>query len=111
MIQRLKKYFGFIADPPINVTYPIAFEAKDNLKLKVDYLKVLDAQESGRQSTIESKTSQLIGQTGIIFTLLGLFITNYISKFSSWPTILQILLIVSFFICFFFYLCCKFLPC
>lgn len=105
MIKKIKDYLGFKRDEKIKVSYPDKFEAKDNLDLKKEYLKTLESQESSRQATVETKTSQLIGQTGIIFTIINLFIANYISKFSTWPRGYQILLIVLFLICFFFYLC------
>ena len=104
MIKTFRQYFGYVKDAEIEATYPKSFTFTDNLDLKTAYLKALDDQEGSRQSSIESKTSQLIGQTGIIFTILGLFIANYFSKFSTWPLLLQILLIVIFLVSFFFYL-------
>jgi hypothetical protein len=107
-MNAFKTYFGFVPDAPIEVKYLQTFDAIDNLELKMDYLKELDRQESSRQTIIETKTSQLVGQTGIIFTILGLFIANYISKFNSWPFSFQIGLILFFLISFFFYLCTIF---
>lgn len=104
MLRMLTQYFGFIKEEEILVTYPETFTSTDSIDLKLEYLKSLEGQESSRQTTIETKTSQLIGQTGIIFSLLSLFIGNYISKFSSWPGTLQTFLIVFFLAALFFYL-------
>lgn len=104
MLNKFKEYFGFIKEEEINVTYPDTFEFTDNLDLKTDYLKILDSQEGSRQTTIEAKTSQLIGQTSIIFSLLSLFISNYVSKFNTLPFIIKALLIILFLIALFLYL-------
>jgi hypothetical protein len=98
MIQFLKNYFGFIKEEEITATYPDAFNFTDNLDLKTEYLKTLDAQENDRRASIDTKTSQLIGQTGIIFSIVSLFITNFISKFNSWHIWFQVLIIAFFLI-------------
>ena len=96
MLNKFNKYFGLVKEEEIKVTYPETFEFTDNLELKTDYLKILDAQEGSRQTTIESKTSQLIGQTSIIFSILSLFISNYVSKFNSLPFAIKGTLIILF---------------
>jgi len=103
-MSKLLTYFGYVKESDINVPYPEDFILSDTLDLKLDYLKALDSQENGRQSTIETKTSQLIGQAGIIFSLLSLFIANYISKFSSFPPMVQTVLILLFLVTLLFYL-------
>lgn len=97
-------YFGFVktTDQPVN--YPDNFSFTDNIQLKLDYLKSLDAQEVERQATIDTKTSQLIGQTGVIFSLVGLFIPMYIDKFSQLNLIYQVIIIAVFLFTLLFYL-------
>lgn len=102
--MKFRKYFGYIKEDKIESVYPDTYPFTDTLDLKIEYLKALDAQEGSRQATIETKTSQLIGQAGIIFSLLSLFIANYISKFSVFPGLIQGLLIFFFLVILFFYL-------
>jgi hypothetical protein len=97
-------FLGFQQSKEIKIEYPDTFVLKDSLGLKLDYLKSLETQESARTTTIESKTSQLIGQTSVVFSLLGLFISNYLSKFNSLPVGLQISLVITFLIAVIFYL-------
>ena len=104
MLKKLNSYFGFNKEEQIYVDYPNTYNFTDTLNLKIEYLKALDTQESSRQSIIESKTSQIIGQAGIIFSLLSLFISNYFSKFRELPFFIQYLFISLFFITLFFYL-------
>lgn len=93
-MKKFCTYLGFVKVPDIEVTYPDNFDFIDNLDLKTQYLISLESQEASRLTAIESKTSQLIGFTGIIFSILSLFISNYLSKFSALPLILQILLAI-----------------
>lgn len=104
MSINLCSFLGFVKENPIEVKYQDTFEHTDNLDLKTDYLKEIDSQENSRHSSIETKTSQLIGQTGIIFTLIGLFISNYIAKFSEWPGLMRAILLGLFVVSLFFYL-------
>ena len=104
MLKKFKEYFGFNKEQEIIVIYPDTFAFTDTLDLKTGYLKALDAQEVSRQTIIESKTSQLIGQAGIIFSLLSLFISNYFSKFRDLPLLIQFFFIFLFLVILFLYL-------
>lgn len=104
MLKKFKEYFGFIKEQEISVIYPDSFEFVDHIDLKKEYLIALDTQEASRQTIIESKTSQLIGQAGIIFSLLSLFISNYFSKFKDLPITIQLVFIFLFVIILFLYL-------
>lgn len=104
MLKKIKEHFGFIKQEETSIKYPSEFNYADNLDLKTEYLKELDKQEDTRRATIDSKISQLIGQTGIIFSILSLFISNYISEFNRSSIILQLVLIILFIIALFFYL-------
>lgn len=104
MLDSIKKYFGFVKEDDIQVVYPDSFALRDNLGAKLEYLKVLDADENDRRTTIDTKTSQLIGQTAIIFSIISIFISNYISKFNSGPIYFQIILIIVFLMSLCFYL-------
>jgi len=59
-------------------------------------LKALYQEENDRQNILEGKSSQLTGQTGVIFSLLGLFIPMYFDKFSHLVTWLQVALVLLF---------------
>jgi hypothetical protein len=65
------------------------------------FLNRLNDEENNRLTLIESKTSQLISQTGIIFSLLSLFVPLLIDKVSDIPiwtkAILLVLLLLAFF--------------
>jgi uncharacterized Tic20 family protein len=106
MKMRLLKIFRA---KKIDVEYPHDLFIKDNLELKIDYLKSMDLNENNRQSTIETKTAQLIGQTSIIFTLLGLFLANYFTKFSSLSSTWQTSLTILFFFSLVFYVATIFI--
>jgi hypothetical protein len=104
MLKKIGTYLGFQKESEIKVQYPDDFSLVDVLDLKIDYLKELDKQENERQNTIETKTSQLIGQTGIIFSLLSLFISTYIAKFGDLLLVFQLLLVLIFIFTLLFYL-------
>ncbi len=104
MIKKIKKILGFEKEENISNEYPNSFDLTDSLDLKLEYLKSLDSQENTRQSIIETKTSQVIGQTAIIFSLLSLFISNYLSNLKNAPVFIQLSLIFIFSLTLFFYL-------
>lgn len=104
MIKSLFSFLGFIKATDIKTSYPDDFKFTDNLDLKIQYLKDLDSQENERQNTIDNKTSQLIGQTGIIFSLLSLFIPTYIDKFQDVSSLYKIISIATFLFTLIFYL-------
>ena len=47
---------------------------KGRMELHRDYLKDILSKEDERLVSIESKTAQLISQTGLVFSLLSLFV-------------------------------------
>jgi len=104
VLNNIQEYFGFKKQEASIVVYPESFDFPDNLDLKKEYLNALEAQEASRQSIIETKTSQLIGQAGIIFSLLSLFISNYFFKFRDLPVSIQGIFISIFLITLMFYL-------
>ncbi len=104
MLKSFLLFLGFHREPEIKAEYPKSFIFSDNIDLKLQYLKDLDTQENDRQSIIETKTSQLIGQTGIIFSLLSLFIPTYIDKFEDVNAIFKLCCVASFIITLSFYL-------
>ena len=104
MLKSFLLFLGFHKEPEVKAEYPKSFIFSDNIDLKLQYLKDLDNQENDRQGIIETKTSQLIGQTGIIFSLLGLFIPTYIDKFADVNAIFKICCVASFIFTLSFYL-------
>ena len=68
-----------------------------------DYLRNLYIEENDRQSIVEGKQSQLLGQSSVILSLVGLFIPMYMDKLSSVTSYLQVALIVIFLLTLFFY--------
>ncbi|HEX8333579.1 MAG TPA: hypothetical protein VF622_13245 [Segetibacter sp.] len=106
MLKSLFTFLGFTKTGEINTSYPDNFSFPDNLDLKLQYLKDLNEQENERQNTIDTKTSQLIGQTGIIFSLVSLFIPTYIDKFQDIATSYKVLCIIVFVGTLAFYLLC-----
>lgn len=97
-------YLGFGKEEAIDNKYQDSFPNTDTLDLKLAYLKQLESHEATRMSAIETKTSQLIGMTSIIFSLLGLFISNYVTKFQNLQIGVQIILIAVFLIGLSFYI-------
>lgn len=56
----------------------------------LDYLKTMDDFQKTRQSTIEGKNSQLVGQASIVTSIFSLFIPLLIDKFNAvnlWVTV------------------------
>jgi hypothetical protein len=103
-LKSILHYFGFEKEQRTRVLYQHSYTFHDTLDLKLAYLKALSDQEDSRQDIIESKASQITGQSGIIFSLLSLFIANYISRLTDLPLIFQIVLIIVFLISLFLYL-------
>ncbi len=69
-----------------------------------DFLNNLESQEDKRLDTIESKTSNLVAQTAIVFALLGLFIPLIMDKASELNVYVRYFLILLLFLSSFFYL-------
>lgn len=113
LVKKIKKCLSLIGlfyteGQRPDLSYEIqGYQLTDNLeKIKShrDFLLNLENQEDKRLDTIESKTSNLIAQTAIVFSLLGLFIPLLMDKASSFNMYLQICLIVPLFLSSFFYL-------
>lgn len=66
----------------------------DKLEIHKLYLKNIENEENNRLNIIENKTSQLISQTGLIFSLLSLFIPFIIDKVLDFNFYLKILFII-----------------
>lgn len=69
-----------------------------------DFLKTLEAAEDSRLTIIEGKTSQIISQTGVIFSLLSLFVPLLIDKLGDVNPFIKGVLIFLLIGSFFFYL-------
>lgn len=69
-----------------------------------NYLKNLEDEESSRLTLIEGKTSQLISQTGIIFSLLSLFVPILIDKATDLHFLVKLLLLILLILAFCFYM-------
>ena len=74
------------------------------LELHKAYLKEIENEENNRLNVIENKTSQLIAQTGLIFSLLSLFIPFIIDKVLDFNLILKILFIIVLALAYLFYI-------
>lgn len=74
------------------------------LELHKTYLKEIENEENKRLNIIENKTSQLISQTGLIFSLLSLFIPFIIDKVLDLNVILKILFIIVLVFAYLFYI-------
>lgn len=64
---------------------------KEKIALHRDFLKSLEEDENNRLTLLESKTAQLVSQTGIVFSLLSLFVpllTDKISGAALWLRII-----------------------
>jgi len=75
-----------------------------NAEAHMQYLKSLFEEENSRLNLLESKTSQMIGQTGLIFSLLSLFVPLLIDKLSSLPIYVKVSLLLILLAAFGFYL-------
>ncbi|MBZ5857321.1 hypothetical protein [Flavihumibacter profundi] len=83
--------------------YKIENDEKKSEAHKI-YLKNLENEESSRLTLIEGKTSQLISQTGIIFSLLSLFVPILIDKVTDLQFIVKLLLLILMILAFCFYM-------
>ncbi len=66
---------------------------KDKAEAHKNFLKTLEEDEKNRLTILESKTSQLISQTGIIFSLLSLFVPIFIDKVTDLNFFVKLLLV------------------
>jgi hypothetical protein len=100
--------FGFVRDVDID---PYSFSvseyfSKDPERVRVhkEFLKSIEAEENGRLTLIESKSSQLVSQTGIIFSLLSLFIPVFIDKLSDHSLVIRLFFLIVVILAFLFYM-------
>jgi hypothetical protein len=112
MWEKLKKILRPLGLYPIAVRNTVPdYNSDDYLHVNDDktgdahvtYLNRLNEDENGRLTLIEAKTSQLISQTGIIFSLLSLFVPLLIDKVSGvtiWVKILLLILLLLAFLCY-----------
>jgi len=70
-------------------------QEKEIIKSHRDFLRNLEADENTRLSAIESKSSLLAAQTGIIFSLLGLSIPLLVDKMNGQLFVLKIILVTT----------------
>jgi F0F1-type ATP synthase assembly protein I len=111
MITIFLKSIGLIS---IKQEVPCAYNHNDyDLKEKSDsekivlhkeFLKSILEEENNRLGFIENKTSQIISQTSIVFSLLGLFVPIIMDRFENTALFFKILIIVLLLITFSFYL-------
>lgn len=79
-------------------------EEKDKIQLHKDFLLSVLQEENNRLSFVENKTTQIISQTSIIFSLVGLIIPIVIDKFDDVSFFIKLTLILLLMISFFMYL-------
>lgn len=79
-------------------------KSSKKLELHKEYLKEIEKDENGRMVTIENKTSQLISQTGLIFSLLSLFVPFIINKVLDFDVYLKVLFILALSLAYLFYI-------
>lgn len=109
MFKAIKKHYGFWdAKPDYSaVTYDavdLANITPSGIDDKIEYVKGIFQFEENRQSTIENKISQIIGQSGVVFSLAGLFIPLFFDKLDGIDLWKKVILISLFLIAIFFYL-------
>lgn len=90
---------------PENDVYDLDTESdSEKIVLHRDFLKSALEEENNRLGFIENKTSQIISQTSIVFSLVGLFIPLLINRFEHENLILRVLIITLLIITFILYL-------
>lgn len=87
-----KKYE--IKEVPEDVYAYKAPKTSEESEAHMEYLKKLLEEEDSRLSSIDGKTSQFIGQTGLTFSLLSLFVPLLVDKLDGVPIIVKLLLIL-----------------
>lgn len=109
MKKFLNKYGLFLDKQDIN---PYSYSINDyittgdteKLKTHLEFLKGIESEENNRLSIIENKTSQLVSQTGIIFSLLSLFIPIFIDKVTEQHWGIRLFFLIILVIAFLFYM-------
>lgn len=82
--------------------YSVTEEAK--IKIHHEALKLRVNEENERLTLIESKTSQMVSQTSLIFALLGLFVPTFVDKIGDQSSAIRIAFFILLFLAFIFYL-------
>ncbi|NME72653.1 hypothetical protein [Flammeovirga aprica] len=106
----IKKYFEHIGLTKEDIESKEIKQYKingDGISLVIrylDYLKEQHKHQQERQTTIENKNSQLVGQAGVIISIFTLFIPLLIDKLMDLSLMVLILLILGFVIIMFHYL-------
>jgi len=115
MINKFKKFFLSIGIIPIK-KHPEPFtyscknydlkKASDSAKIVEhrDFLKNVLEDENNRLGFIENKTSQIISQTSIVFSLVGLFVPIIMDRFEGALILLKVFIIILLLITFSLYL-------
>lgn len=76
----------------------------DKIDVHKNFLYSVLQEENNRLNIIEGKTTQIISQTSIVFSLVGLIIPILIDKFSSINVFVKVIIILFLLVGFFFYL-------
>lgn len=79
-------------------------EESEKINQHKEFLKSVLEQENSRLGYIENKTSQIISQTSIVFSLLSLFVPIIVDKFENENIYLKTLIIIILLLTFSFYL-------
>ena len=108
-IIAIKNYYGFRDKAPdySSIVYnTLDLEGINNSELeeRIQYLREIFQFEEARQSTIENKISQIVGQSGVVFSIAGLFIPLFFDKLNEINLLEKTLLLLIFIIALFFYL-------
>lgn len=95
-MKKLLNWIGLFTEPFGENPYSYSSEEytqsndKDKTRTHRDFLRLIEEEENNRLNLLETKTSQLVSQTGIVFSLLSLFIPFFIDKISDESLILKI---------------------
>lgn len=109
MKKRLQS-LGFFAPPDVSLPYNYNEADYQNnndperAKAHFDFLQKLEDQETERLGLLEAKTSQLISQTGIVFSLLGLFVPILVDKISDIHFLIKVIILLLLLLAFGFYM-------
>lgn len=102
-------YFGLFLEEETPEPYSYKVDEyknknKESLEAHKQFLNSIIDEENNRLNLIENKTSQLVSQTGVIFSLLSLFIPIFIDKINDVSIVLRIIFILLLILAFTFYL-------
>lgn len=109
MVNKIRLFYGFFDAKPnyAGARYDDVNDVdiiESGIDDKITYLKDIFQFEESRQSTIENKIAQIIGQGGVVLSLAGLFIPLFFDKLDGIDLWKKIVLISIFIISVFFYL-------